>query len=128
MLKRFNGRNFCRERCMDLVSFDMPGELPFIIILSFVCLCACIVVVLFLFWNWFNNQNYVTDMQGSCILWHAWPAGELLFIINLCRFVCLFVCMFFDSLLFWNWFDNQNDMRDMLVFLYICFLVLSVPI
>jgi hypothetical protein len=22
----FNGRNFCRDRCMDLVSFDTPGE------------------------------------------------------------------------------------------------------
>ena len=22
----FNGRNFCRDRCMDLVSFDKPGE------------------------------------------------------------------------------------------------------
>jgi hypothetical protein len=22
----FNGRNFCRERCMDLISFDNPGE------------------------------------------------------------------------------------------------------
>ena len=22
----FNGRNFCRDRCMDLVSFDLPGE------------------------------------------------------------------------------------------------------
>ncbi len=22
----FNGRNFCRERCMDLISFDTPGE------------------------------------------------------------------------------------------------------
>jgi len=22
----FNGRNFCRDRCMDLVSFDSPGE------------------------------------------------------------------------------------------------------
>lgn len=22
----FNGRNFCRDRCMDLVSFDAPGE------------------------------------------------------------------------------------------------------
>jgi hypothetical protein len=22
----FNGRNFCRERCMDLISFDAPGE------------------------------------------------------------------------------------------------------
>merc|ERR1711937_85400 len=26
----FNGRNFCRERCMDLVSFDMPGEFELI--------------------------------------------------------------------------------------------------
>ena len=22
----FNGRNFCRDRCMDLVSFNTPGE------------------------------------------------------------------------------------------------------
>ena len=22
----FNGRNFCRDRCMDLVSFDTPEE------------------------------------------------------------------------------------------------------
>ena len=22
----FNGRNFCRDRCMDLISFDTPGE------------------------------------------------------------------------------------------------------
>ena len=22
----FNGRNFCRDRCMDLVSFDTPDE------------------------------------------------------------------------------------------------------
>ena len=22
----FNGRNFCRDRCMDLVSFDTAGE------------------------------------------------------------------------------------------------------
>ena len=22
----FNGRNFCRDRCMDLVSFDTKGE------------------------------------------------------------------------------------------------------
>ena len=22
----FNGRNFCRDRCMDLVSFDRAGE------------------------------------------------------------------------------------------------------
>ena len=22
----FNGRNFCRDRCMDLVSLDSPGE------------------------------------------------------------------------------------------------------
>jgi len=26
----FNGRNFCREHCMDLVSFDMPGEFELI--------------------------------------------------------------------------------------------------
>ena len=22
----FNGRNFCRDRCMDLISFDTPEE------------------------------------------------------------------------------------------------------
>ena len=54
----FNGRNFCRDRCMDLVSFDTPGEFK-----MFEEIMARGEATSDFYQLWLYN--------GSCSVWHA---------------------------------------------------------
>ena len=54
----FNGRNFCRDRCMDLVSFDTPGEFK-----MFEEIMARGEATSYFYQLWLYN--------GLCSVWHA---------------------------------------------------------